>query len=291
MNFHNLKTIFAYRMLLLIVIGGTFSSCIKDTDDDSITTGDTVAGAELKTQIYNQIKGHRVRTYGNLWTDFRSTDAKSNGKVNDIYNNTTNYTFGSDQDRGGGDANTYNREHSFPKSWFGTQPESPMYTDLYHLYPADTYANSQRSNFPYGKVTSSQTWTNGYCKMGKMIISGFNGTVFEPNDKIKGNLARTYFYFATRYQDEDFSKWGSSAMITKNKYPFFQKWAIELLLEWNRLDPVDSAERERNNAVANIQGKRNPFIDDAELAEYIWGEKIGKPYNMTRISMPVSIYR
>lgn len=292
MDFLNFKTIFSYRLLLLLFIGGSLSSCIKDDDDDDINNSTNAAtGAELKTQIYNQIKGHTVRSYYNLWTDFRSTDAKSNGKVNDLYNNTTNYTFGTDQDKGGGDANTYNREHSFPKSWFGTQSDSPMYTDLYHLYPADSYANSQRSNLPYGKVTGTQTWTNGYCKMGKMVTSGFNGTVFEPNDKIKGNLARTYFYFATRYQNEDFSKWGSSSMIAKNKYPFYQKWALDLLLEWNRLDPVDDEERKRNDAVAKIQGKRNPFIDDAELAEYIWGNKIGQNYNLTRISMPIAIYR
>ena len=44
-----------------------------------------------------------------------------------------------------------------------------------------------------------------------------------------------------------------------------------MLLEWNRLDPVDEWEMERNNETAKIQGNRNPFIDHPELADIIWG--------------------
>ncbi|MEG1587437.1 MAG: endonuclease [Bacteroidales bacterium] len=287
MKFYNWRTTIIIRSIFLLAIG-VLSSCIKNDDEDE----NARIAASLKTQIHNQIKGHKVQSYGYLWTAFRSTDAKSNGKVNDLYSNTTNYTFGTDQDKGGGDANSYNREHSFPKSWFGTQPSSAMYTDLYHLYPSDSYANSQRSNLPYGKINSGNaTWSNGYCKMGKMTTAGFSGIVFEPNNEIKGNLARTYFYFATRYENEDFSKWGGSEMLTLSQYPFYRSWAIDVLLEWNRLDPVDDTERKRNDAVAKIQGKRNPYIDDPELAEYIWGDKIGQPYNMTRIAMPIAVYR
>lgn len=275
--------------LTLFLSFSLFSCTTNNEEDDEIKAA---SGSELKTEVHKLIKDHKMRTYSNLWTDFRSTDMKANGKVNDIYNNTTEYVFGDDQDRGGGDTNKYNREHSFPKSWWGGTSGIPMYTDLYHLYPADTRANSERSNLPYGEINSGNaTWTNGYCKKGKMVTSGFSGLVFEPNDAIKGNLARTYFYFATRYENEDFSKWQGSEMLTCSSYPFFRTWAVEMLLEWNRLDPVDTTERQRNDAVAAIQGKRNPFIDDAELAEYIWGNKMGQKYNLTRISMPISIYR
>lgn len=286
MKFYNTQLFYFSRLLLLFAIA--FTSCVKEDDEEQ----NALDAATLKTEIHNQIKNHKVQSYGYLWTAFRSTDMKPNGKVNDLYSNTTNYTFGADQDKGGGDPNKYNREHSFPKSWFGTQPESPMYTDLYHLYPSDSKANSERSNLPYGEVNSGNpTWSNGYCKMGRMTTAGFSGQVFEPNDAIKGNLARTYFYFATRYENENFSKWGGSEMITKTSYPFFRTWAINMLLEWNRLDPVDETERKRNDAVAKIQGKRNPYIDDPELAEYIWGEKMGQSYKMTRITMPIAIYR
>jgi hypothetical protein len=46
-----------------------------------------------------------------------------------------------------------------------------------------------------------------------------------------------------------------------------------MLLEWSRLDPVDSIETARNEAVSAIQHNRNPFIDYPELEEFIWGTK------------------
>ncbi len=237
---------------------------------------------QIKSYYHDQIDGHRYQSYYSLWTHFRATDAREDGYVNDIYDNSTRYRFGTDQDKGGGDPNKYNREHSFPKSWFGASSYDDhltIYTDLFHLYPCDSKANSKRSNLPYGEVTGSVQWTNGYCKVGKTTVPGnSNMTVFEPADEIKGNLARTYFYIATRYEDEDFSKWSGSAMLTKNAYPFFQHWASQLLIEWNRLDPVDEEERKRNDAVERIQGNRNPYIDHPDLADYIWGDKKGLPY-------------
>ena len=293
MKFYNRQLSHLSRLLLFFAIA--FSSCVKEDDEEQ----NALDAATLKTEIHNQIKNHNAKSYSYLWTAFRSTDVKPTGKVNDLYDNSTNYTFGADQDKGGGDANKYNREHSFPKSWFGVSdsyniPDDryAIHNDLFHLYPSDTEANGKRSNLPYGKVNKgTPNWENGYCKLGNMVSAGFSGLVFEPNDAIKGNLARTYFYIATRYEDANFSKWGGSEMITKTSYPFFRTWAINMLLEWNRLDPVDAAERKRNDEVAKIQGKRNPYIDDPELAEYIWGEKMGQSYKMTRITMPIAIYR
>ena len=38
------------------------------------------------------------------------------------------------------------------------------------------------------------------------------------------------------------------------------------LRQWHLLDPVDEAEMDRNNKVERLQGNRNPFIDDPDLA-------------------------
>ena len=43
----------------------------------------------------------------------------------------------------------------------------------------------------------------------------------------------------------------------------------EYLRRWNHLDPVDEEEIARNNAIAKIQGNRNPFIDHPEYADVI----------------------
>ena len=64
-------------------------------------------------------------------------------------------------------------------------------------------------------------------------------------------------------------------MMENNTYLVFKEWAINLLLQWSRQDPVSQKERTRNEKVFLIQGNRNPFIDYQELAEYIWGNRVG----------------
>jgi hypothetical protein len=82
---------------------------------------------------------------------------------------------------------------------------------------------------------------------------------------------------------EDFSyRWtstGTTSMLQNNTYPTLNPYAISLLLEWHRNDPVSEKEIDRNNAVHDIQNNRNPFIDFPQLAEYIWGDKMNKNWS------------
>lgn len=238
--------------------------------------------AALKTALSGIVETHVERTYKELWTDFQTTDKRADGKVWDIYSSTTNYTFGSNQCGSPGykiEGDCYNREHSFPKSWFGNA--YPMYTDLFHLYPSDGYVNNQRSNYPFGEVgTVSYSSNNGYCKLGSAVSGlGYSGTVFEPADELKGDLARTYFYMVTAYDDK-VASW-TSDQLNETQYPALSKWSITMFLKWNEEDPVSDKERNRNEAVYGIQHNRNPFIDHPELAEYIWGDKKGTPWSLT----------
>lgn len=220
-------------------------------------TGETLRGA-----LHNIIDGHGSISYAALWTAFYTTDDKPNGKVWDMYSDIPGgtppyeYTFGVDQGGSAGSEGTgYNREHSWPASWFNSL--APMYTDLFQLYPTDNDVNNRRSNYPYGEV-SSPTWTslNG-CKLGQNTYPGYTGIVFEPIDAYKGDFARTYFYVTTRYFTED-AGWSSSPAATKCE---LAAWTKALLLEWNTQDPVSQKEIDRNEAIYAIQGNRNPFID------------------------------
>ena len=114
--------------------------------------------------------------------------------------------------------------------------------------------------------------------------------MFEPDDEYKGDLARTYFYMATCYKNE-LPSWPGSAQLdyARNKYKAFSTWTINMLMEWTRLDPVSEKEIKRNEAVYGIQGNRNPFIDHPELAEFIWGNMQGKPWNGSGEVIPASI--
>ena len=235
--------------------------------------------AALKTQLSAIVGPHTERSYDNLWTDFQTTDKRPDGKVRDIYSNTTNYTFITNQcGNYSGEGSCYNREHSFPKSWFSDA--TPMYTDLFHLYPSDGYVNGRRGNDPFGEVGSATyTSNNGYSKLGTSSFPGYTGQVFEPTDSMKGDFARTYFYMVTAY-DNKVASW-VSPHLAGNSYPAFTTWTIAMFLKWNSEDPVGPREKARNEAVYGIQHNRNPFIDHPELAEYIWGTHKGEPWSLT----------
>lgn len=207
----------------------------------------------------------------------QSTDRREDGKVWDMYSSTTDFTFTSDQCgtyKTEGDC--YNREHSFPKSWFNDA--SPMYTDLFHLYPTDGYVNNRRDNYPFGETNGEQYKSNGgYSKLGKCTSPGYSGTVFEPDDEYKGDFARSYFYMATCYEDR-IATWNSD-MLAHNSYPAYAKWALDMLLRWAAEDPVSPKEIARNNAVYKIQKNRNPYIDFPGLEQYVWGSKTGIPFD------------
>ncbi len=231
-----------------------------------------LSGEALRQALHTLIGNQSVRTYSQLWEDFLKTDAKADGTVWDMYSDNPAgpepyvYTFVTNQcGNYSGEGDCYNREHSFPKSWFGGEI-LPMYTDLFHLYPTDGYVNNQRGNLPYGE-TASPSWTslNG-SRVGPCSVSGYTGNVFEPIDAYKGDLARTYFYMAVRYYGEDGSWPGSDMTDGAEPLP----WALAMLIQWNEEDPVSEKEIARNDSVYKIQGNRNPFIDRPQYVDAIW---------------------
>ena len=225
---------------------------------------------ELKSAIQSVIRNHTQLTYNSLWGHFRSTDMYPDGVYYwDMYSDIKRTSTGG-----------MNREHSFPKSWWGgTQNEA--YTDINHLYPSDGDANMKKSNYPLGIVNPAYTtFDNGVSKVGNPLAGygGCSSVVFEPDDRYKGDFARTYFYMVTMYQDYTW-KTNYAWMLEQDLYPTLKPWAYNMLLEWSRNDPVSQKEIDRNEAVYRIQKNRNPFIDFPGLEEYIWGNKKGKPFN------------
>jgi len=230
-----------------------------------------LSGTALRLALHNIIKGHTSVSYASLWTYFQNTDKKANGKVWDIYSDipggTPPYEFAFITKQCGsysGEGDCYNREHSWPKSWFNDL--TPMYSDMFHLYPTDGKVNGERSNYPYGNV-NTPTWKslNG-SKLGPNTFPGYVGVAFEPIDAYKGDLARSSMYMSVRYYLED-SGWSSSEGTTKAD---LKTWYANLFYSWNMLDTVSAKEINRNNAIFTIQKNRNPFIDHPEFAAEIW---------------------
>lgn len=235
-------------------------------------------GSGLKTALFKKIASHTQLSYKALWTAYKTTDVRADGKIWDMYSNCTNYVPGGSAQGANykKEGDSYNREHSFPKSWFNDA--YPMYTDLFHLYPTDGYVNNRRGNLPFGETNGDTYKSNdGFSKVGSSTIEGYSGTVFEPNDEYKGDFARTYFYMATAYEDK-IAGW-SSVMLAGNAYPAYTDWAIKMLLRWAQEDPVSQKEIDRNNAVYKLQGNRNPYIDYPGLEQYVWGSKTSTAFD------------
>lgn len=239
------------------------------------------AALSLKETLRTLISQHTSVGYDNLWTSYLATDKTADGYVWDIYGlESYHYVYGSSKQGANYDSegDSFNREHSVPQSWFGEK--EPMKSDLFQVYPTDGYVNNKRANYPYGEVdTATYTSANG-SKLGTCKSEiGYDGTVFEPVDEYKGDIARTYFYMATCYGDK-VNSWTGGVFSTTNTftdikgYPGIQEWALRMFIRWAKNDPVSQKEIDRNNAIYKIQGNRNPFIDCPGLERFIWSDYI-----------------
>ncbi len=252
--------------------------------DDYYATTQNLWGSELKTALYNIIKDHTVISYSSsssfdIWDAFGTTDIFNGDTIWDMYSfradNTAAYYFTYVQDQCGNyavEGDCYNKEHSFPKSWF--DDAYPMYSDLNHIFATDGKVNGFRGNYPYGEVGSASTVTTNGSKVGTCSFPGYSGTVFEPIDVFKGDLARAHLYMVTRYEDvvaswENYEDTGD-AVLNGTSYPCFEDWALNLLLSWHEADPVSQKERDRNEAVYDIQHNRNPYIDHPQFARRVF---------------------
>ena len=273
------------------------------------------SGNDLRLALQEAITEHKIIPYKQLgtlmqWSDTENADGKH---VVDIYTDCGFTVSGplkwiSSGDLGDG----MNREHTVPQSWFGES--TPMVSDAFHIYPTDSKANNNRSSFLYGEFEGEGTsyssedcketgklgysdWTAGktsyqYNNQTYVASTSYSKRVYEPDDEYKGDLARGYFYMATRYAG-DCEKWSGGAFGSANNG--LGAYTAELMLKWHRLDPVSEKELIRNEVIYGNskynksslkQNNRNPFIDYPELVEYIWGDKKGLSVTLEYLDSP-----
>jgi len=270
------------RFIAFFVLAFTLLPVLAQIPAGYYSTADGKSGAELKTALYNIIKGHTDRGYDGLYVTYVTSDnivISGQDRVYDMYSiradGSANYYYSHQSgDRCGTykvEGDCYNREHIMPQSWF--KEASPMRNDAHHVVPSDGKVNGIRSNYPHAEVGAVDwTSTNG-SRFGDCSTTGYSGNVFEPIDEYKGDIARMYLYMATRYEDK-IGTWAGNgsagSVLSGNSFPAYKTWYVNLLLKWHRQDPVSDKEIVRNNAIYNRQGNRNPFIDHPEYAECIW---------------------
>lgn len=267
-----------YRFMALAAVAAGCLTAAADAPAGYYRTLEGKSGQALKTAVRDITVKHTVLSYGSLWSYFPATDryTDNTSRVWDMYSDNVYYFNGTRSVSG------MNKEHSLPKSWwggYGVEDGFNAYTDLNHLYPSDEPANLAKLHYPLGEV-SSASFDNGCTKVGspKSGQGGGSANVFEPDDRYKGDFARTYFYMAATY-GSDYT-WRYTWMMSNTAWQSLNTWAINLLLKWHRQDPVSQKEQLRNDAVQRSQNNRNPFIDHPELVEYIWGDKQGQVYTL-----------
>ncbi|RTY73517.1 endonuclease [Flavobacterium sp. LS1R10] len=262
-----------YSTLLLLFVTATIAQIPSGYYNTATGTSYT-----LKTQLYNVIKGHTDNGYGGLYTIYQTSDRdyyfENDATILDMYSENPagtdpyNYSAGTTQRCGNYsvEGDCYNREHIIPQSTFGSA--APMVSDAHFITPTDGKVNGQRSNYPHGPVTSA-SWTslNG-SKLGTSTTSGYSGPIFEPINEFKGDIARMYFYFATRYENTVAGY--SYAMFNGSSNQVFTTAFLNVLITWHNQDPVSTREIDRNNAIYNSQNNRNPYIDHPEYVQAIW---------------------
>lgn len=240
-----------------------------------------LTGAALKTKLSQIItSGHQTKSYDALDDEYPNSDKDSyyekDGTVLDIYSEnpteTDPYVYQFGVKKCGNykiEGDCYNKEHIFPQGYFNKA--SPMVSDIHHIVPTDGKVNGMRSNFPFGNVGSSVSYTskNG-SKLGTSNSVNYSGKVFEPINEFKGDVARMIFYFATRYEAK-LKDFDANDILTNTSFPGIQSWELEVLKQWHTQDPVSQREIDRNNAAYTYQGNRNPFIDHQEYVAQIWG--------------------
>jgi len=192
----------------------------------------------------------------------------------------------------------YNREHCWCQSNSVNTDGKQMWgengggADMHHLRPVEVRLNSTRSNYEYGEISNRDS-NKVYAKFGTDTTyahGGYlSGGTFEPLDSKKGDVARIILYTYLHYNSYTistlFGSYGTTngsgnssyfstslLSLTKTTNQSTEAKALEMLLSWNASDPVDEIEQRRNEQVAIYQGNRNPFIDNSNYAEMIWGD-------------------
>ena len=277
------KLLVTYLVLVLNV-----NVVYSQADPGYYSSVDASTPSALKSSLHNIIKDHTRIPYTSSSTDtwdileLAGEDVDNSNRVIALYKN-------SDYAKVTGGNNNYNREHSWPKSYgFPNDGSSNYpYTDMHHLFIANSSYNSSRSNKPFDICTSGCTEkptdvNNGRGGTGQ---SNFTKTgIWDVWEARQGDVARAMFYMAVRYEggthgitnhsEPDLELTDDLALINASQTGSNESLAymglLSVLITWHNSDPVDIYEHQHNEAVANGQGNRNPFIDHPEWVECVF---------------------
>ena len=261
-------------LLLFTLLGIPFSY----TQPDAYYEGtEELKGAALKQRLHDIVKGHITFPYTSsatdVWDVLKDADKDPLNPENVILFYTGWTISGREEYRRG---KGWTREHVWAKSHgdFGTDRGAG--TDLHALRPADVTVNSARNNKDFDEGGVIYVDGDGFTQ------NRTDRDSWEPRDAVKGDVARSLFYMAVRYEGEldepDLELVDTVNSVTLNEEGIGFHGKLSTLLKWHEFDPVDEYERTRHNIVAGYQLNRNPFIDHPEFVALIWDSLNASPF-------------
>ena len=285
---------------IFVLLAALMTINIWAVDESYYNSLNGKSASSLREAVTTLTYSKHTTAMGYNWT-FDNIDIV-NGVVLDMYS-TCDWTVTSDQcGNYSGICDCYNREHTVPQSLF--EKKSPQVGDRHHLFLTDGKVNGVRSDYAFGETNSTTGFSgisNSSKALGKFGSASYaysSGTVYEPDDEYKGDIARAVLYMVVRYATEDVCRVGS----TSNSYPVttwgtnpmfsgslstnygLSNAAVQTFLKWHRADPVSAKEIARNNGVEAKQGNRNPFVDYPCLVEYLWGSHAGESFALANVT-------
>lgn len=214
---------------------------------DTSKTGDSFR-RQLSTIISSGYKQHSYKE-NNTVLKYTDPDPKNPGNIICFYT-------GQSMSGGWNKEHVWAKSHGFPESGYSS---SEPYSDAHHLRPTESGINSSRGNSDFGEVSGGKSDNYG---------NKWTGSIFEPRDEVKGDVARIMFYMATRYGYGQFAlklveQANTSASSLNGRFG-----GLNTLLKWHYEDPVSKEEIYRNNVIYdNYQHNRNPYIDHPEWVD------------------------
>ena len=249
-----------FLLLFFIIVGKTFAQIPSYYNGINFNSSTFSVKNQLNALMVSTL--NPIETYTpETWNAIKTIDAnpKNSKEVMMIYgySNTesdTKYHLTRDnslQQIGTACTNRWNREHVFARSLANPSLDTTTNnTDIHNLHAADCALNASKEN---------KKFTNGSGK-GDAVPTN----LFYPGDEWKGDVARIIMYMYLTYPTQ------CKAIDTGTGSKSYSSDMLDLFLQWNAEDPPSDFEINRNNKVQNIQGNRNPFIDNPALATLIW---------------------
>lgn len=255
---------FFSTLLFVLVASPIFA---QSCPEQGTTLFPGLTGQELLSQLVTTYKPASTPSYNTAREIMYGDIDNYDGYVYGIY---TGYKAPIDPDgdnpRTQANSVNINAEHTWPQSKGATEG-TPAHSDMNHLRPAFSSANSARGNIPFAEIPDNETitWYLGTTTTSTPIADSLDEyserrsdpVSWEPREEYKGDIARGMFYFYTMYKSQ-----------ADEADPEFFDIQKEYLRSWNTIDSVSAEEYARACAIMEYQDdKVNPFVIDPTLVE------------------------